>query len=79
MLTGLSHDIKNAVAASDVIVNSSLCEPQSQLIRQTFAMKKIFVANNVGGDVKYYISVEKNDLQLSLNIQQAICQTRNKQ
>mgnify|MGYP001439501698 CR=1 FL=1 len=40
------------IAASDVIVNSSLWEPRSQVIHQAFAMKKLVVASNKGGNVE---------------------------
>jgi len=52
ILTGFRHDIEDFIAASDVIVNSSLSEPRSQLIHQAFAMEKIIVASNVGGNVE---------------------------
>jgi len=52
ILTGFRHDIENVIAASDVIINSSISEPRSQLIHQAFAMEKVVVASNVGGNLE---------------------------
>jgi len=50
ILTGFRKDVENLVAASDVVVNSSPLEPRSQVIHQAFAMKKLVVASNRGGN-----------------------------
>ena len=52
ILTGFRQDIENVISASDVIVNSSLSEPRSQLVHQAFAMEKIVVASDVGGNIE---------------------------
>ncbi|MFA6413210.1 MAG: glycosyltransferase family 4 protein [Syntrophales bacterium] len=50
ILTGFRQDIEEVIAASDVIVNSSIYEPRSQVIHQAFAMKKLVIASNAGGN-----------------------------
>jgi glycosyltransferase involved in cell wall biosynthesis len=50
ILTGFRQDVERMIAASDVIVNASLFEPRSQVIHQAFAMKKLVVASNAGGN-----------------------------
>lgn len=50
ILTGFRQDTEKFIAASDVIVNSSIFEPRSQVIHQAFAMKKIVIASNAGGN-----------------------------
>ena len=50
ILTGFRQDIEKVIAASDVIVNSSLFEPRSQVIHQAFAMKKLVIASDAGGN-----------------------------
>lgn len=50
ILTGFRDDVENVIAASDVIVNASPLEPRSQVIHQAFAMKKLVVASNKGGN-----------------------------
>jgi glycosyltransferase involved in cell wall biosynthesis len=52
ILTGFRKDIEKVIAASDVIVNSSPLEPRSQVIHQAFAMKRLVVASNKGGNVE---------------------------
>jgi len=51
ILTGFRKDVEKVIAASDVIVNSSPLEPRSQVVHQAFAMKKLVVASNKGGNV----------------------------
>ncbi len=50
ILTGFRQDTEKVIAASDVIVNASLCEPRSQVIHQAFAMKKLVIASDAGGN-----------------------------
>ena len=50
ILTGFRQDTEKLIAASDVVVNSSLFEPRSQVIHQAFAMKKLVVASDAGGN-----------------------------
>lgn len=50
ILTGFRQDTENIIAASDVIVNASLYEPRSQVIHQAFAMKKLVIASDAGGN-----------------------------
>lgn len=52
ILTGFRKDVEKVIAASDVIVNSSPWEPRSQVIHQAFAMKKLVVASNKGGNLE---------------------------
>jgi glycosyltransferase involved in cell wall biosynthesis len=52
ILAGFRKDVEKVIAASDVIVNSSPWEPQSQVIHQAFAMKALVVASNTGGNVE---------------------------
>jgi glycosyltransferase involved in cell wall biosynthesis len=52
ILTGFRNDVENFLSGSDVIVNSSVSEPRSQLIHQAFAMEKIVVASNIGGNAE---------------------------
>ena len=52
ILTGFRKDVEKVIAASDVIVNSSPLEPRSQVIHQAFAMKRLVVASNKGGNVE---------------------------
>lgn len=52
ILTGFRKDVEKVIAASDLIVNSSPCEPRSQVIHQAFAMKKLVVASNTGGNME---------------------------
>jgi len=50
ILTGFRQDPEKCIAASDMIVNSSLFEPRSQVIHQAFAMKKLVIASATGGN-----------------------------
>jgi len=50
ILTGFRRDPQKIIAASDVIVNTSLFEPRSQVIHQAFAMKKLVIASDTGGN-----------------------------
>jgi len=50
ILTGFRQDTEEIIAASDVIVNSSIFEPRSQVIHQAFAMKKLVIASDAGGN-----------------------------
>jgi glycosyltransferase involved in cell wall biosynthesis len=52
ILTGFRKDVEKVIAASDLIVNSSPCEPRSQVIHQAFAMKKLVVASITGGNME---------------------------
>ena len=52
ILTGFRKDVERMIAASDVIVNSSPLEPRSQVIHQAFAMKRLVVASDKGGNVE---------------------------
>lgn len=49
ILTGFQTKVEEFMAASDVIVLTSMLEAQSLVIPQAFAMKKIVVASAVGG------------------------------
>ena len=49
ILTGFQTEVEKFIAASDVIVLTSMIEAGSQVIPQAFSMKKIVVASNVGG------------------------------
>ncbi|OPY84762.1 MAG: D-inositol 3-phosphate glycosyltransferase [Smithella sp. PtaU1.Bin162] len=50
ILAGFRQDIEKVIAASDVVVNSSIYEPRSQVIHQAFAMKKLVIASSAGGN-----------------------------
>ena len=50
IFTGFRQDIEKVIAASDVIVNSSIYETRSQVIHQAFAMKKLVIASSAGGN-----------------------------
>jgi glycosyltransferase involved in cell wall biosynthesis len=52
ILTGFRKDVEKVIAASDVIVNSSPWEPRSQVIHQAFAMKRVVVASDKGGNAE---------------------------
>lgn len=49
ILTGFRHDVENVIAASDMIVDTCFSEPMSQVIHQSFAMKKLVVAGDSDG------------------------------
>lgn len=50
ILTGFRQDTEKVIAASDVIINTSLFEPRSQVIHQAFAMKRLVIASDAGGN-----------------------------
>jgi Glycosyltransferase len=52
ILTGFRHDVEKIIAASDMIVNTCFSEPMSQVIHQSFAMKKLVVASDSDGHVE---------------------------
>lgn len=69
ILTGFRQDTEKFIAASDVIVNSSIFEPRSQVIHQAFAMKKIVIASNAGGNKESIVHGETGFLFHPENIE----------
>jgi len=69
ILAGFRQDIEKVIAASDVIVNSSIYEPRSQVIHQAFAMKKLVIASDAGGNKESIIHGKTGFLFSSENVE----------